>query len=157
MNKTLQRVLFAVPVVVGVYLIYRQFRPKNRGDKYEADPIPIVPVGGGGGISPSANDDFPLRKGSKGANVKRLQQAMVTIKPDALPRYGVDSDFGTETETALKYLTGSATCTEAQLKDLESRAESVKRGLAANQPLGPNQQNSISNQWGPVYNSGTFF
>jgi peptidoglycan hydrolase-like protein with peptidoglycan-binding domain len=51
----------------------------------------------------SSNDDFPLQKGSKGANVKALQQALITkYGKSILPKYGADGDFGTETINALK-------------------------------------------------------
>jgi hypothetical protein len=51
----------------------------------------------------SAKDTFPLQKGSKGANVKVLQDALITKYGKAiLPKYGADSDFGSEMITALK-------------------------------------------------------
>lgn len=158
MNKKLQMALFAVPILVGVYLIYRQVRGPKR-EKYEA-PDDVVdgltdPISGGGGGS-TRNDEFPLRKGSYGPNVKRLQKAMLGIKPDALPKYGADSDFGSETEMALQYLSGSKTCTESQLKDLEQRAESVRRGQQLlNQGMA--STSSMNQSMGPVYNSGVFF
>jgi peptidoglycan hydrolase-like protein with peptidoglycan-binding domain len=46
-----------------------------------------------------------LKKGSKGEKVKELQRALLSIDPAALPKYGVDGDFGSETEAAVqKYL-----------------------------------------------------
>jgi hypothetical protein len=48
------------------------------------------------------NDDFPLKKGSKGETVKKLQEALITkYGKQTLPRYGVDGDFGSETTNAL--------------------------------------------------------
>ncbi|MCA6437386.1 MAG: hypothetical protein IM600_03645 [Bacteroidetes bacterium] len=48
-------------------------------------------------------DAFPLSKGSKGANVKALQEALIAKYGKAiLPKYGADSDFGSEMVTALK-------------------------------------------------------
>lgn len=48
-------------------------------------------------------DAFPLSKGSKGANVKALQEALIVKYGKAiLPKYGADSDFGSEMVTALK-------------------------------------------------------
>jgi peptidoglycan hydrolase-like protein with peptidoglycan-binding domain len=50
-----------------------------------------------------SNDDFPLKKGSKGENVRALQQALIDKHGKSiLPKYGADSDFGTETANALK-------------------------------------------------------
>lgn len=60
----------------------------------------------GGGSSytpPSGNDDFPLKKGSKGPAVKSMQQALISkYGKSILPKYGADGDFGTETANALK-------------------------------------------------------
>ncbi|MBI3502299.1 MAG: hypothetical protein HY063_10945 [Bacteroidetes bacterium] len=48
------------------------------------------------------NDDFPLKKGSKGTKVKTLQDALIAkYGRDILPRYGADGDFGNEMATAL--------------------------------------------------------
>ena len=41
-----------------------------------------------------------LQKGSKGADVKALQESLIQLSYD-LSQYGADSDFGTETEKAL--------------------------------------------------------
>ena len=51
------------------------------------------------------NDDFPLKKGSKGAKVKAFQNALISKNGKAiLPRYGADGDFGNEMLAALKKL-----------------------------------------------------
>lgn len=53
--------------------------------------------------APPRNDDFPLKKGSKGANVKALQQYLLSkLGASALGKSGADGDFGTKTEDALK-------------------------------------------------------
>lgn len=41
-------------------------------------------------------------KGDKGPNVKKLQLFLKWYDPNFLPRYGADSDFGSETLTAVK-------------------------------------------------------
>lgn len=57
---------------------------------------------------------FPLSKGSKGNNVKLLQQALIAkYGSGMLPRYGADGDFGTETVTALKKAGLPATINES--------------------------------------------
>lgn len=58
--------------------------------------------------------DFPLKKGSKGSNVKLLQEALI-IKygKSILPKYGADGDFGTETANALKKAGLPATINES--------------------------------------------
>lgn len=51
------------------------------------------------------NDEFPLKKGSKGARVKALQDVLIAKHgKEILPRYGADGDFGSEMEAALKKL-----------------------------------------------------
>jgi peptidoglycan hydrolase-like protein with peptidoglycan-binding domain len=48
------------------------------------------------------NDDFPLKKGSKGAKVKQLQQALIAkLGAGSLGKAGADGDFGSKTEAAL--------------------------------------------------------
>ena len=42
-----------------------------------------------------------MKKGSKGTDVKMLQEFLLQLGY-ALPRYGADGEFGSETETALK-------------------------------------------------------
>jgi len=57
---------------------------------------------------------FPLSKGSKGNNVKLLQQALIAkYGSGILPRYGADGDFGTETVNALKKAGLPATINES--------------------------------------------
>ncbi len=51
---------------------------------------------------PSGNSGFPLKKGSRGAKVKALQQALINkYGASILPRYGADGDFGNEVKAAL--------------------------------------------------------
>jgi hypothetical protein len=49
--------------------------------------------------------DFPLKKGSKGSLVKQMQEALIEkYGKSILPKYGADSDFGSEVASALKKL-----------------------------------------------------
>lgn len=136
MNKNLQKALFAIPIVVGLYLIVRQLTKKD--EKPTPPPTPIDPI-----IGPlptptsSRNDSFPLKKGSYGENVKKLQTAIFTINANLLRRYGVDSDFGRETEAAVVNLLGTKTVTEAQLAQLERMATAGPRPYVA-PPRDPN-------------------
>jgi peptidoglycan hydrolase-like protein with peptidoglycan-binding domain len=57
-----------------------------------------------------------LKKGSKGENVRRLQEALVTkYGKQTLPKYGADGDFGSELTAALKKLGLPASITESTL------------------------------------------
>lgn len=61
-------------------------------------------------------DSFPLLKGSKGENVKRLQEALITkYGKQVLPKYGADGDFGSEVVAALKKLGLPSSITESTL------------------------------------------
>jgi len=94
----------------------------NELDKIQPTPVketklpPIPPVNpkpytpptdtthtGSSGGSSNRNDDFPLKKGSKGEMVRQMQQALIEkYGSSILPKYGADGDFGSETVAALK-------------------------------------------------------
>jgi hypothetical protein len=50
-------------------------------------------------VTNDEEDDMVLRNGDKGEGVRRFQTALKGWNPDALPVFGVDGDFGDETET----------------------------------------------------------
>lgn len=51
---------------------------------------------------PKRNDDFPLKKNSKGARVKQVQEVLIEkLGKDILGKAGADGDFGSKTEAAL--------------------------------------------------------
>lgn len=53
--------------------------------------------------SAPASASMLLKKGSKGPQVKQLQEALINkYGKTILPKYGADGDFGSEVETALK-------------------------------------------------------
>lgn len=61
-------------------------------------------------------DDFPLKKGSEGENVRKLQEALITkYGKTTLPKYGADGDFGSELLNALKKLGLPTSITESTL------------------------------------------
>jgi peptidoglycan hydrolase-like protein with peptidoglycan-binding domain len=52
--------------------------------------------------APTRNDDFPLKKNSKGARVKQVQEVLISkLGKDSLGKAGADGDFGSKTEAAL--------------------------------------------------------
>lgn len=118
--KAGQYILIGLPILIGGFLIYKQFRkPKVKPSVTPSNEDNDIIIGGGGNSGGSRNDTFPLKKGSYGNNVRRLQTALKKINPSALPKYGVDGDFGSETEAALKNQTGKTTCTSEELVRLE--------------------------------------
>lgn len=81
-------------------------KPKVIPKKTTYNPPPVV----------ERSDDFPLSKGSRGENVRRLQEALITkYGRQILPKYGADADFGSETVNALKKLGLPTTITESTL------------------------------------------
>jgi hypothetical protein len=84
--------------VIGAIYILRSLRKTPS----VMDPNGRVETGGGT-PTPTPTEKFPLKKGSKGELVKKLQLA---LGADKLPKYGIDGDFGTETLNALKAATG---------------------------------------------------
>ena len=65
-------------------------------------------------VPPASTSSFPLKKGSRGEAVKKLQEAlMAKYCAQTLPKYGADGDFGSETFNALTKLGLPTTITES--------------------------------------------
>jgi peptidoglycan hydrolase-like protein with peptidoglycan-binding domain len=76
------------------------------------------------------NEDFPLKKGSKGETVKKLQQALITkYGKQILPKYGADGDFGSETTNALIKLGLPTTVTESTFNVIVQGVSSGNPGI----------------------------
>jgi hypothetical protein len=91
------------------------------------------PATGGGTSSP-----ISLCKGSKGDAVRRLQIALLKIDSKALPRFGADGSFGSETEAAAMRLMGkNCGITEQDINMLSSGATATTppSGRPAPMPL----------------------
>jgi hypothetical protein len=103
-HKFLPYVIFGIPILIGIYFIIKSSKKKsgiiNRIIGGGADTGTVIGSGNTttGTVSTSV---FPLKRGSKGAKVKELQLAMLTFDKTILPKYGADSDFGSETEGAV--------------------------------------------------------
>lgn len=65
------------------------------------DPKP-EPSGKYEGTWPTIPSRGYFQKGDKGVNVKRMQEVLLWLKPDCLPRYGADGELGSETYAAVK-------------------------------------------------------
>jgi len=92
--------------VIGLLVIINPFKKTNSvlDAKGNAD------TSGNGttttSTTPSNTNVFPLRKGSAGALVKLVQQAITKIN---LPKFGADGKFGAETEAAIMKILGKKT------------------------------------------------
>jgi hypothetical protein len=115
MNKYKKFIIPAIILVGGLAFIFKDklFKKKASQDRQDDNnnnnndnTNTNTNTGGGGGVS---RDAFPLKRGSRGSNVKDLQQAILVYDKTLLPKYGADSDFGSETETAVVKILGKKT------------------------------------------------
>lgn len=99
MNSNTKKIVAGALAVAGIYLLYRYFRkPKGTPQTTVIEPPPpYVPTR-------DPKDSYPLKKGSKGSNVKAIQELILKIDSTLLPKFGADGDFGSETEAAVKKL-----------------------------------------------------
>lgn len=104
MNKNTRNVIGGILLIAGAYFVYRYFKTSKQSQSEPQVPdftsIPQAP------ITPKT---FPLKKGSKGEKVTELQSVIMRINPNLLPKFGVDGDFGSETEAAVVKLLGKKT------------------------------------------------
>jgi len=112
-NKWIPYIVFGVPVLIGLYFVYKAIaKPKGQDAPPDLNVnesnTQVETTTGGGGKSSGAKY-FPLKKGSRGAKVKELQNAILAYDKNLLPKFGADGDFGTETENAVKTLIGKTT------------------------------------------------
>lgn len=114
-NKLLPYVLFGLPLAIGAYFVIKSMRERKK----EQEPQTPSPTPSARPVTPittaPTSGAFPLRKGSKGSKVSELQQAIIARDKTLLPRFGVDGDFGSETEAAVLKLLGK--------KSVDSQAE----------------------------------
>lgn len=64
------------------------------------------------------SSQFPLRKGSSGEEVRKIQEYILTKNPGLLPKYGADGQWGSETESAVVQLFGKSEITEVEYKSI---------------------------------------
>lgn len=86
---------------------------------------------GSGHTKPKQESEFPLKRGSKGNKVKRLQQALIAkYGNNILPKYGADGDFGSEMAAALRKLKIPATINESTYNVLVEGQKSTNDNTA---------------------------
>jgi hypothetical protein len=148
-NKYLPYVIFGVPIAIALYFVYKAVKkPSEKKEKAEAvveednTPKPTSSP-----KSSSNSDDFPLKKGSKGAKVKELQNALLSAGQTVVGT--ADGDFGKNTETAVKNVLGKTTvdsqaeidkiktqkATSDQIAERKALAYSLVNKLLANSKL----------------------
>jgi hypothetical protein len=88
--------------IVGVYFVYKYFSQSKKQSTTSTQPSEPLP-------EQSVTNVFPLKKGSRGSNVKAVQTIILKIDKSLLPKFGADGDFGSETESAIFKLLGKKT------------------------------------------------
>jgi hypothetical protein len=121
MNKGLKYTLITLGVIgtgVGLFFIFR----KGKDENIEGPVLNRPSNNNSGGGLFGGNDDWPLKRGSKGANVRSLQSCLNTTFGESL---SVDGDFGPLTETAANKHFGSKTITSTSYGSKCSTSGSV--------------------------------
>lgn len=100
-------VALVVALIIFVLFAYKDriFGGGKKDDNNVFEPFPPISV-------------FPLRFGSKGQEVMSLQQYLLSLDPNALPRFGADGDWGSETQAAVSRLLGVTSVTEQKYNQL---------------------------------------
>jgi hypothetical protein len=127
-KNSLQSAIPYIVVAAGIYLFWKY----QRDEKKKKESLGIEETGTGTGTSTGTTTNtttmlkgivvgrFPLKKGSKGELVTRLQTALLKIDSKSLPKYGADGDYGTETENAvLKVINSKTVDSESALAGIE--------------------------------------
>jgi hypothetical protein len=130
-SKTKKYLLYAIPLLVGGYLIYKQFA---RGSKKTEDvPLPEPPTPLPSPSSPSGSSTYPLQVGSKNSSVGALQSLLNTaLQCQNKTLLVVDNNFGSKTEAALMALTNKSSVNSY------AEFESIKKSLASTCNLSAN-------------------
>jgi hypothetical protein len=137
MNKKYMKLAALAAIAIGGYLVIRNILGKSSTSNVES-PTPDAP-------SKLSAQDFPIKKGSKGESVRELQTLLVGINSNALPKYGVDGDFGSETESALfKYLNKKSVDSQDDLTTLRglkdaAQATALQNSINDNRNVAANQ------------------
>lgn len=105
MKKNIRNILIAIPVIVAGIYVWK----KMSGSKVLPTSDSDVKENSDGGVTPEVSKEFPLKKGSKGSKVKELQEAILTVNKQLLPKFGADGDYGSETQSAVKTLLNKTT------------------------------------------------
>jgi len=115
-------------IAIGGYLVIRNLLGKS-SSATTVSTVPTLPT-------QITAQDFPIKKGSKGDKVREIQQIWVGIDSNGLPKYGVDGDFGSETESALfRYL---------NKKSVDNQDDMITLNGLKDAAQGQNLQNSVN-------------
>lgn len=97
--NTKRLIIIILIVAVVAFASYKLLQKVGREEETNGVAKPTDDGGGGTSSTTSRNDNFPLKKGSKGERVKVVQKFCNWAKDCGLT---VDGDFGSRTEAAVK-------------------------------------------------------
>jgi peptidoglycan hydrolase-like protein with peptidoglycan-binding domain len=136
MKKIDKRVWWSLPIILGVYLIYRQFK-KGSTPKLEPTITEDIEIANGGTYTPSYSSKFPLKNGSRDAGSPNNPQGLVVDLQKLInslggytPKIGYyvnlpiklkeDGIFGNNTEWAIEQYIGKKTIdNQADIENLK--------------------------------------
>jgi hypothetical protein len=136
-NKFLPYLIFGVPLLIGGFFLYKYVKSKKGGesntrveddnnnnvDTKKTDTKKTTSDGSGSGVIST----FPLKKGSRGSKVKEVQEALLKYDSKILPKYGADSDYGSETVAAVQQVLGKSTIdSQEDINTINSKATTKK-------------------------------
>jgi hypothetical protein len=125
-TKTKKRLLYSIPILIGVYLIYRQFAGKKvvSSEVEEVANVIETPIAKLTKTIKNVivgNDNFPLKNGSRGSRVTDLQKK-INLYSFGGNKLAEDGIFGPKTEAAVQYWMGKNTIdNDNDLSDLTTR------------------------------------
>jgi hypothetical protein len=152
MNKKLiPYLIFGVPLLIGGFFLYKYLKTPKKGkdapdglDPQNDAKVETTKHSSGKSSTKSASSQyFPLKKGSRGAKVKQLQEAILIYDSKILPKFGADSDFGSETESAVKTILGKTTIDSQE--DIDSIIKKADTNKKTQETANANAQ-SIANR-----------
>lgn len=148
-KKVLPYVIFGVPIVIGLYFVYKAIKnskPKGQDadDDYDPNNNGNVDKNAGGGVTPSVAKNFPLKKGSKGGKVIELQRAMLGYDDTILGTYRDDGDFGSTTEKALQTILGKTSAdSQDDIDAIVKKANDKKKNQSTQEQFDNSNKNRI--------------
>ena len=118
-NKVLPYVIFGVPLLVGIYFVYKALTKPSDKDKKKVDdtPTPTPTPNNGGGTTYTPTSSLPFKKGSSGDYVKMIQRKLnitddgkfgsitqskvISFQKNATPKLTPDGVVGAKTWKAM--------------------------------------------------------
>ena len=119
-KKQKTAILFSIPILIGLYLIYKQFAKSKAAKSQPISPTPPQPQTPSKPTQPTGNDAFPLHKGSRDVGAPYAPAGRVVALQKMINIQGYNQDgvttqlkedgiFGTKTETAVNDWLGKNT------------------------------------------------